>query len=74
MKTRARPAGPPAATVRSSGVGRSSTREPIHGREVRAHGSFDDKRHARSAELWISTHSGPLAGTAAGLAGRTSSP
>lgn len=43
----------------------ANTWQPVHGAEVQAHGSFDDKAYARSPELWASQHRGLLAAGAA---------
>ena len=48
---------------------RSNTWAPVHGAEVQAHGSFDDRSHARSPELWTSTHRGLVAAGLTGGAG-----
>ena len=45
--------------------GQSNTWEPVYGREVQAHGSFDDQAYARSPELWVSQHRGALAAATA---------
>jgi NAD(P)-dependent dehydrogenase (short-subunit alcohol dehydrogenase family) len=37
------------------------------GHDFGAHGLFDDKAHARSAQVWASQHHGTLAGVAAGV-------
>ncbi len=36
----------------------ANTWEPVGGREIAAHGSFDDEAHAHSAQLWLSRHRG----------------
>jgi NAD(P)-dependent dehydrogenase (short-subunit alcohol dehydrogenase family) len=41
--------------------GKSNTWEPVHGAEVKAHGSFDEQAHSHSPELWVSQHRGLLA-------------
>jgi NAD(P)-dependent dehydrogenase (short-subunit alcohol dehydrogenase family) len=47
-----------------------NTWEPVYGAEVAAHGSFDDKAHAHSPELWLSQHRGLVsAGAALAAAG-----
>ena len=52
---------------------RHNTWEPVYGREVQAHGSFDDRAHAHSPGLWLSQNRGLVgAGVAAALAAVTS--
>ena len=40
----------------------SNTWKPVYGREVAAHGSFDDQAHAHSPQLWATQHRGLVAG------------
>jgi NAD(P)-dependent dehydrogenase (short-subunit alcohol dehydrogenase family) len=52
---------------------RHNTWEPVPGREVQAHGSFDDRAHAHSPGLWVSQHRALVgAGVAAALTAVTS--
>jgi short-subunit dehydrogenase len=46
-----------------------NTWEPVYGDEVAAHGSFDDKAHTRSPELWVSEHRAVVGAGAALAAG-----
>lgn len=52
----------------------ANTWEPVYGAEVAAHGSFDDKAHEHSPQLWVSEHralaSAVAGGIAAALVGR----
>ncbi|HVM28038.1 MAG TPA: SDR family oxidoreductase [Mycobacteriales bacterium] len=48
---------------------RSNTWEPVYGAEVQARGSFDDKAHARSPELWVTRHRALVGASLAGGAG-----
>ncbi|HWH28335.1 MAG TPA: SDR family oxidoreductase [Mycobacteriales bacterium] len=47
----------------------ANTWHPVYGDEVAAHGSFDDRAHGRSPQLWLSTHRGLLAAAGAAAAG-----
>ena len=47
----------------------ANTWAPVYGREVQAHGAFDDMAHARSPQLWATEHRGSLAAGAAGALG-----
>ena len=38
----------------------ANTWEPVYGAEVAAHGSFDDRAHARSLQSWFSRHRRPV--------------
>jgi hypothetical protein len=46
-----------------------NTWQPVYGDEVAAHGSFDDKAHSRSPELWFSEHRAAVGAGAALAAG-----
>lgn len=49
----------------------ANTWEPVHGPDIAAHGSFDDRAHAHSIQLWLSRHRGIVAASAAALLGIT---